>query len=264
MKCPRLYHWKQIGKPEAVKISQYFTLYGSVVQKFFQYYVNKYVKEGIVLSREQIHKFLKLDWDMMLEDRYVVWNDPWCKESSEDIFNEAYNDILLNIDKFDFFKYSRSEVSYSIILKKSQDILSGRMDFLVNYPDRVEILDGKGTAKVETNVDFEQLYFYALLYYLRSRKLPDKLGFWFFKTQQINYIDFDMDTIVRFKDKLALVKNSIKNDKEWAPKVKLSKHCLWCPWKYECDAYLAKKETNRKKGKGITAPMVGKIVEFGG
>jgi hypothetical protein len=258
-----MYHWKKIKKPISIKISEYFTLYGTIVQRFFQYYVNKYVKEGVSLSEAQIKKILRQDWEIMLQDKFVVWTDPWCKETANDIFESAYNDILLNIKKFDFFKFSRSEVTYTVILKKSQDELNGRMDFLVKYPDKVEILDGKGTAKVETNVDFEQLYFYALMYYLRHKKLPDKLGFWFFKLQQINYIDFTMEDILKFKDKLALVKKSIKEDITWAPKVKLSKHCLWCAYKFDCDAYLKKKEDRRKTGKGVTAPMIGKVVEFG-
>jgi CRISPR/Cas system-associated exonuclease Cas4 (RecB family) len=195
----------------------------------------------------------------------VVWDDPWCKKGSEEMFEELYEDVLENLKIFNFFPYARSEVIYNIYLKKSRDELHGRMDFIIKNPDgTVEILDGKGTNKIDKTVDKEQLYFYALLYLFRNKRLPDKLGFWYYKYQRVQYIDFDLDTIIEFKKKLALVKKSIKTDTVWEPKVKITKGCKFCDYKVDCDAYNLTKEANRiKRGKGVSQPANGKMITFG-
>jgi len=263
--CPRRYHWVRLKKVPSVKSSKYFALYGITVQRFFEYYVNKYVKKGISLTDVQIRSILRQDWEKILDTEYVIWDDPWCKQSSEEIFESIYEDVLSNTKEFDFFKHARSEVIYNIFLKKSQDELHGRLDFVITYPDgTVEILDGKGSTKVEKHVDNEQLYFYALLYLLRNKKLPNKIGFWYYKFQKIQYLDFNMDTIVEFKKKFALVKKSIKEETQWLPKVKITKACKFCDFKADCDAFLLTKEANRiKRGHSVPNPAEGKMVSFG-
>lgn len=263
--CPQKYYWTTINKPKSFKQSKYFAIYGIVIQKFFEYYVNVYLKNG-PLSDENIKKYLKLHWDNTIRKEYVVWDDPWCKQTSDDIFNEVYNDILLNIKAFDFFKYMKSEVVFNIKLAKSQDELNGRMDFIINRLDgTVEILDGKGTYKQE-DVDYEQLYFYALMYYLKYKKLPDKIGFWFYKFQTVKYVDFSIDNLIKFRDKFSLIKKTIKETKEFNPpsKIKISKICEWCDYKFDCTSYTRKKEANRlKRGKGVPISNTGTIQEFG-
>ena len=265
IECPQKYHWATTNKPYSVKLSKYFAIYGIVIQKFFEYYVNTYIKTG-TLTDDQIKSNLKLHWDSTLKKEYVVWNDPWCKQTSDELFNNIYTDILLNLKAFDFFKYMKSEVVFNIKLTKSQDELTGRLDFIINRPDgTLEILDGKGTNKQE-DVDYEQLYFYALMYYLKYKRIPDKLGFWFYKFQTVKYIDFTMDDLVKFKDKFALIKKTIKEAKEFLPpsKIKMSKVCEWCEFKYDCTNFLTKKEANRiKRGRGVPITNTGEIQEFG-
>lgn len=263
--CPRKYHWSKSKKVPSVKSSKYFALYGIAIQRFFEYYVNKYSKNGVVLTEDQIRKFLRKDWEQILDREYVIWDDVWCTQSSEEIFESVYEDVLSNLKEFKFFKNARSEVIYNILLKSSQDELHGRVDFVINNEDNtVEILDGKGTTKIEKNVDNEQLYFYALLYLLRNKKLPDKIGFWYYKFQKIQYIEVTMDTILNFKKKFALVKKCIKEDTTWEPKVKITKACKFCDYQADCDAFLLKKEENRlKRDKGVPISASGEKVCFG-
>lgn len=247
--CPRLYHYNDIKKETAEEPNMYFALYGKLVESFFTKYTNYYTKKDIKLDKDEIRDILEDLWEYILRYNIVDWNVPWAKETPNQIFESAYLDILKNMKEFDFWKTSRSEVTINIFLKKSGDVLTSRLDFILNKKnEKIEILDGKGTAKVE-NVDKEQLYFYALLYLLKYNKLPDKLGFLFYRFQMIRYIDFDIDTIKGFKNKLALVKRSIKKDKEYKPNVKLSKHCKYCLYRFDCDAYKNQKEANYKKRK---------------
>lgn len=273
IECPRKYKYMLDRRPTPEKESKYFALYGITVQKFFEDYCNFYLPQGKDFkSKDEIYKAVKQRWDYILSRpyNYVKWDDPWCRESSDQIFNSVYLDVLAIMEKIKIFESCKSEVKMGVKLKNSGDELFGRIDFIYKNPvdSTVEILDGKGTAKMDKNVDPEQLYFYALLYLLTYKKLPDKIGFIYWRYQVIHYLDINMDILMEFKNKFALVKKSIKKDKEYKPKVGLSKGCKYCPYKVECDAWMQKKEANMKrkeerdkaKGLVIDAPKTGGVI----
>jgi CRISPR/Cas system-associated exonuclease Cas4 (RecB family) len=263
IQCPRLYHYQATHVPPPVKSSAYFSLYGRLIEAFFKKYTNQYTKQKTGLSNEDIRSILKNMWDHLLNTSYVCWDDPWVKESSDQIFESVYSDVLLNIAKFDLWVRSKSEVSYEIFLKKSRDVITCRLDFIWPKSDgTVEIIDGKGTNKMDKNVDVEQLFFYALVYMLKNRKLPDKIGFLYYRYQLIKYVDFDLQTILDFKDKLVIVKRSIKETKVFEPKVGLSKQCKWCDYRFTCDAYAAKKDANAEKRSIIKTPGTGGLLDL--
>lgn len=248
VQCPMKYY-KEVNKVEPPEEpSMYFAVYGLLVEYFFKIYSNFYTKKNITLTDEQVYKILRKLWDKVLEENYVRWTDPWCRQSSEHIFMTAYEDVLKNLNTFEFWKYAQSEISFDILLKKAQDVLTCRMDFIVRNPDgTVEILDGKGTYKMDKTVDIDQLYFYTLVYLLHYKKLPDKVGFLYYKFQTIRYIDFDMKSIMDFKDKLVLVKKAIKTDKVFEAKVGISKQCKWCDYKMTCVALIDKRRARAEK-----------------
>ena len=115
---------------------------------------------------------------------------------------------------------------------------------------------------MDKNVDVEQLFFYALVYMLKNRKLPDKIGFLYYRYQLIKYVDFDLKSILDFKDKLVIVKRSIREAKVFEPKVGLSKQCRWCDYRYSCDAYAAKKDANAEKRSVIHKESTGGLLDL--
>jgi len=262
--CPRQFYYQINRVPPPYPPSKYFALYGILIQMFFEYYVKYYIREVPDFTPEVIKGLLRRLWKKVLDRNHVVWDDPWVKYSSVDIFELVYQDALEVLKKFDFWSNCISEKKYVINLKKSGDELVAKIDFIHHCPDgTIEILDGKGTDKVGKNVDVEQLYFYALAYLLHHRKLPDKIGFLYFKLRLIDYIDFTMDDIIKFKNKLALVKKTIKEDKEFKPNVKLSKHCKWCAWQTMCDEFNQKKQANRRKRSSIKEDSNGEVIDIG-
>lgn len=262
--CPKQYNYQVARVTPPYPPSKYFALYGILIQRFFEYYVKYYIREIPDINEEVIKGLLRSQWKKVLERNHVEWGDPWVKYSSVDIFEMVYLDVLEMLKKYDFWSNCSSEKKYVINLKKSGDELVAKIDFIYHRPDgKVEILDGKGTDKVGKNVDVEQLYFYALAYLLHHRRLPDKMGFMYFKLRVIDYIDFTMDDIVTFKNKLALVKKTIKEDKEFKANVKLSKHCKWCAWQLICDEFNEKKHANKRKRSSIKEDTNGGVIEIG-
>ncbi len=264
LKCPRLYD--HVCRKVVVDYtpSEYFSLYGRLVESFFKKYVNDFLPNNIIVTEALVKDSLTKLWKSLLEKSYVDWKEPWCKENADQLFERSYNDVLKNIQALDFWKHAQSEVTIELILKKSQDIIKGRLDFLVKYPDgKIAILDGKGTRKIDTNVDVDQLYFYALVYFLSNKRLPDQIGFLYYQYQMIKYVDIDLDILTKFRNKLLIVKSIIQKDTAFEAKVKLSKHCLWCIYKFDCVAYNNKKDANREKRKKINLPdMEGGVVSL--
>lgn len=243
--------------------NKYFALYGMLIQKFFQEYTNSILPSKINVTDSLVKSVLERQWSKILLKNYVDWDEPFVKDTAEQIFEQVYKDVLDNIKAFDFFGQCKSEVTISINLKKSGDILNGRLDFIRKCPDgSVEILDGKGTNHLD-RVDADQLYFYALLYFLNHKKLPKRLGFLFYRYKSIQYVDFNPDLLIKFKNKLALAKEAIKKDKEFKPTLKMSKVCIWCPYKLECQPYMAKRDANSAKRSKIKAEFDGSIMSLG-
>jgi CRISPR/Cas system-associated exonuclease Cas4 (RecB family) len=264
LKCPRKYKYNVDGVKPPMEDSKYFALYGILIQRFFQEYTNSIVPSGIDVTPILVRSMLKKFWDKILERNYVNWKDPWVKQTADEIFEECLKDIIENINALPLFNECKSEVNILIKLKKSGDEIHGRLDFIRTCPDKsIEILDGKSTAHLD-RVENEQLYFYALLYFLRSGKLPKRLGYIFYRYKTVQYIDFNKDILIQFKNKLALAKEAIKKDKIFEPKVKLSKVCAWCPHRITCQPYIAKKEANAAKRSKLHADANGGVIPLGG
>jgi CRISPR/Cas system-associated exonuclease Cas4 (RecB family) len=263
LKCPKEYHYKYSGIKPPEKENKYFALYGILIQKFFEEYTNTILPSKINVTDNLVRATLERQWKRVLFKNHVNWDEPYVRESSEEIFDQVYKDVLENIKAFDFFDQCKSEVTINIKLKKSGDVLDGRLDFIRKCPDgSIEILDGKSTAHLD-RVDVEQLYFYALLYFLSHKKLPKKLGFIFYRYKTIQYVDFNPELLLQFKNKLALTKAAIKKDTVFVPTLKLSKVCMWCPYKLSCQPYMDKKEANSNKRSKITNDFNGEVISFG-
>ena len=246
--CPRKYKNQEDKVEPPEPDNKYFALYGILIQRFFQDYVNILLPKSMLVTDEFIKNYLRKQWEKVLAENYINWTDPFVSQNAEQIFEEVYTNVLENIKTYSsLFRECHSEVGLYIKLKKSGDEINGRLDFIRDCKDgTVEILDGKSTSHLD-RVDVDQLYFYALLYSLKHGKLPDKVGFLFFRYCTIQYIDFNADILLKFKNKLALTKETIKKDKEFKPTVKLSKTCMWCSYKLICDEYCSKKAANRTK-----------------
>lgn len=261
--CPRKYKYQidKVRPPEPE--SKYFALYGILIQKFFEDYTNILLPKKTTINENTVRNVLEKRWQELLQKEYVNWNDPWVRETPSQIFEEAFSDILENISNFDFWPDIRSEVNYRINLNKSGDVLNGKIDFIRSLPDGgIELLDGKSTKHLD-RVDPEQLLFYALMYFLKHKKLPKRLGFLFYRYKIIKYIDFNKDILITFKNKLALAKKAIKLDRIFEAKVKLSKTCLWCPYKLLCNPYMEKKAANAEKRSKIKEDYHGDILQIG-
>ena len=128
----------------------------------------------------------------------------------------------------------------------------GRADFLIQRarPDNdLVLIDGKGSRYRERYVDRSQLKWYAILHQELRGRLPDKLGFLFWRyepEESMDWIDFDQREIDILKDTVLASIKTIENGKRQMVKepgeatlksvfpVKPSGECRFCSYLTMC------------------------------
>lgn len=111
--------------------------------------------------------------------------------------------------------------------------LGGRADFILRDPSEAIILDGKASAQRDKYTDPEQLIWYALQYYLKFRKAPDRIGFlfWGFPENPMKWIEYTDEDLRNSYRKTLTVVSDISAGK-FAPN--LSSNCKICDYRPQC------------------------------
>lgn len=87
----------------------------------------------------------------------------------------------------------RTDAEFKLDYVKDGDIIAGRADFVIKRVAPLSdliIIDGKGSRHRAKYVDPEQLRWYAMLYWLHTKQLPDKLAFLFWKFEPLQSMDW--------------------------------------------------------------------------
>lgn len=234
IECPKKFYKQYVKKdPPTVPVNEYFTLYGRLVEKFFELYSNTWCHKTLSLSPKTIKEKMIFIYNGILKSSIVNWSAPFCKLAKEDIFSQAHEDIctIMSSPNRNYFLNTRSEVSIELTLKDSHKI-RGRLDFIHKDPSNTEketIFDGKGTDKIGKNIREEQLLFYSLLYYFLFKKLPIELGFFYYRFNTFIPVPVDLGILNEFRAKLSLsVKEMIKTAEHMAtPSAKACKYCKY-------------------------------------
>ena len=77
---------------------------------FFKKYTNEYTKNGVELSENQIRTVLSRQWEHILSKEYVNWNEPWVRQTGDQLFESVFEDVKKNMEIFDFWIRAQSEV----------------------------------------------------------------------------------------------------------------------------------------------------------
>lgn len=173
-------------------------------------------------------------------------------------------------------EYARSEVK--LLGHITQWLpLGGRADFVIRREDTgITMLDGKNSATKMKYVDPDQLKWYALLFVLSYQKLPDRLGFVWYR------YPYDEATGESGLDWITYTKRDLRELKERAETVRLNQRklmfdprpsyetCRFCDFESQCEARQRMKQENAQKRRKGTLPIVesgnsasGGIVEIG-
>lgn len=261
--CPKKYFLKYRKRAEpTVPKNEYFTLYGRLVERFFQMFCNIWGKKSSYMPPGYINDKTKILYDEILDVSIVDWSARFVKASKNEILEQAQNDICTIMDSHqqNYFLNTKSEVEIKVQTKNDVNLTS-RLDFIHTHPldKSLLIFDGKGTAKMG-KADKNQLLYYALLYNFEQGRPPDNLGFFFYRFNTFTPVDFNMDILNTFRAKISLDVKDIctRSDFEARPK---DKNCRFCDYSNSCEELL-KKRASRKRPVEINSDDTG-VSEFG-
>jgi len=238
-KCPQSYKWKYVdNRVPKTPPNLYYALPGIVIQKLFEEFYNNqwYLKRAA--CREFMYNKAPEIYENALKWTTVDWNSKIAKKTKHDVYAEFLDMIGKNLDVVKeqklLGKVAKSE--FKIISNFDNNpyvILTSKLDFIIQNHLGMLILDGKATsAKKRYLDDPSQLYFYAMIYKFKYKKYPDKIGFWFWRTCEIEYVDFDDAKIETLKEEIKDVLYKIYKKKfEAKPEYKT---CLFCSYQDEC------------------------------
>lgn len=255
--CPkryRLYKVDKVDPPE--KDSKHFAITGSVVQRVYEDFYNLELwRKGSQVS-EHLLELTDKYFDEYLSKEYVNFDDVTCRFTMQDVLAECREmvpRILQGIKTHGLLgPYAQSEIALRAHLTKNF-FLFGRVDFVIRKADgTVLLLDGKATKKHLAGVDEEQLLYYALAFKIIYGKLPDKVGFFFYKfaddpEKAISWIDITPEKLGKLQTQVLDVFTAIQRKQFKA--TPSGSACKYCPWEIICEerqAELSKKRAKRR------------------
>jgi CRISPR/Cas system-associated exonuclease Cas4 (RecB family) len=263
--CPKHFSLVRRKVPPVIPLDDYYKLYGFLTQRFFQMFANSWRFKSPYMSPALIREKAKILWDEVLQTSVVDWSSARVTQSKEEIFDQAVMDIcaIMDSQNQNHFLNTRSEIEIKVSTKDGVNI-TGRLDFIHYEPlndKRVHIFDGKGAGKIGRNVDINQLYYYALLYYFHFKVVPVEVGFFYYRFNLYKPLPLDIARLNEFRARISQDIKTILEGKniQATPNWKACQHCRYSPNCQECMAFRA----SRRKESKLDLPDSDGMMEFG-
>lgn len=261
--CPKQYDYDRVSETEPpVRESRHNAIIGTVVQRVFEDFYNDEIwrRESGVL--EELQDRGDQYFQEFLDNNYVNFDDVTCRfDGPSEVLSEIREIIPKSIKGIQretlIGPYAQSELEIKTSLGSDQ--LIGYLDFVIRQAapsdepggsGTLMILDGKTSRHREEYVEEDQLHFYALLFCLRYHKLPDKMGFFYYRfaddpEQAIQWVPVEKEEVFRMKQEAKRVIGEVKS-REFEARPKYS-HCQWCQWEEICEERQQQIQENRQE-----------------
>lgn len=173
-------------KPKPHKDSRHHAVMGIVIQGVLEQMYNqewwKSPAELVQLLQDELDRQFKLE----VARNYIDWRVAGMTQT--EMYNICKDGVFGYLKTFKHHKlvgqYARSEQDYVAYIDKYNPV-GGRIDFLIRRDDNplkgITLLDGKNSKHRGKYTDPDQLRFYALVFYLNTGVMPDRLGFVYFR-----------------------------------------------------------------------------------
>lgn len=201
--CPQKYLWSRgwpgidlgqgPGRPKKkpIRRSEHHAVMGIVLADFWEWLYNdeEWRHPGFV---DRLLEKARKEFDRLCMTKYIDWRlAPDRDELWTTIENGIRGYVRTMKENRLLGPYARSEVDLTAYIDKYTPV-GGRADLIIRRPDTgITILDGKNSRRYKnprktgprliTYTDPDQLRWYAMCFYLAYRKMPDRLGFVYFR-----------------------------------------------------------------------------------
>jgi len=301
--CPQQWLWQRgwesidlgyglgKGKPRPERRSEHSALMGTVIQAVLERFYNDELWRSPAQLPQTFEKLIDSIFRKELPGFHIIWAD---SPSREEMHRQIRDAVLGFVQTCKHNKllgsYARSEVEYRAALDKYNPV-GGKFDFLIQRPDTgITILDGKNSKEKGKYTDPDQLRWYAMVYYLSTKEMVNRLGFVYFKfpwgwvpeekdwpvnedgvpqkpepSTGIDWIEFTMDDLKSLAERARNARKQIT--KERFDPIPTPPKCKLCDWESVCPARQAQRAANSRnrgpKDPGA-APELGGVTLKGG
>jgi hypothetical protein len=282
--CPQQFLWSKgwgeidVGggpgkkKPLPVKISKHHQMMGTAIQGVIEQFYNRKLWLEYRNKPEHLKQYLLTEMSnqiqLGLSSFYVDTRLAPLDEITETIKNGIFG--YFNTMRMNHFlgEYSEAEVDMVCYVDKHTPI-GGRADLIIRRQDTgITILDGKNSKRYKggkTYTDPDQLRWYALTFKLSYNKLPDRLGFFYYRypygtpildkdgvdtgeiEQGVEWVSYTEDDLKGLGDRAVKASWGIKDEK-FDPNP-VPSYCKFCDYETVCPQRLQQKANNSKERK---------------
>lgn len=293
--CPRQFLWYKgwgaidvgggpgRGKPYPVQESKHHPVMGHVIQGVIEdMYNNELWKHPATLAatlQEKVER--EFNYQLNKKRNWIDWDHPATPTRAEmlQICRDGVAGYLRTMKQHRLAgRVARAEVELFGYVDKYTPI-AGRADMVIrrdNAPlQGITILDGKNSKSKGKYTDPDQLRWYALCFRLAYRKLPDRVGFVYYRypygtpvrdsdgqlpldadgnptgevEEGIEWVDFTEDDLRGLAQRAIDVRKDMEKEK-FHP-TPTPKGCQWCVFQTVCDARIEQKAANRRPRKSV-------------
>ena len=193
---------------------------------------------------------------------HVVWSYMTREEAIDICVSGARNFLELMKEHRFLGPYAKSELKMTPPMNKYFNVCGIADLVYTDKEGKTHILDGKNASTPMKYEDEDQLRWYALCFRLQYGKVPDRLGFFYFRYPKSNppekhfaNQDEEWDGFVEVKiteeDIRSLGREAIETNRAIHRGVfepnPIPKHCTWCKFENICEERQAQKKLNAQK-----------------
>jgi hypothetical protein len=262
-------------KPLPIKKSEHHALLGIAIQYAIERFYNDELWKmmGPADLQKRILQLGEEALKLELARKFIDWNKAPPRDEMYQLVHDAILGYIRTLKAHRFLgPYAKAEVDLVAYIDQYNPV-GGRADMIIRRDDTgVTILDGKNSkrykdpkdkTKLMTYTDPDQLRWYALLYYLCYRQLPNRLGFVFYRYPHGSpVLDMDGNPVAgKYEEGVEWVpftKDDLKGLAQRAVDARLGmgkekfearpspNNCRMCDYETVCPERQAQKEANRR------------------
>jgi len=285
-KCPKMFllyrGWGTLdqgrgpgkGAPIPVKRSEHHKLMGIVIQAVVEDLYNDELWKHPQGLQKRLREMTDKAFDLWVPRVFFDNWSPPMEELLEVCHNGVQNFLKTMKHNRLLGPYAKAEVDLVAYVNKWTPI-GGRVDTIIRREDTgITIIDGKNSQSKGKYTDPDQLRWYALCFYLAYNKMPDNLGFVYYRypygtpllddqknpqqdedgnpkiDEGVTWVPFTRDDLKGLGERA--VKALKGMDKERFDATPVPSVCRWCDYETICPERQASKRRRRKKPSEVT------------
>ena len=259
------------GKPRPEKRSMHHAVMGIVIQYAIERMYNDELYRDPKNLSTRLLQIVETEWRRQAARKYIDYQEArMSEEEMLDICRAGVKGYLKTMKAHKLLgEYSKAEVNLLGWINKWVSV-GGRADMIIRRSDTgVTILDGKNSRHKGKYTDPDQLRWYALLFRLTYREMPDRIGFVWYRyphgeplldedgaqvyddndelqvEQGVEWVDFTEEDLRGLAQRVVEARDNMRKEKFEAKPV--ASNCRFCDWESVCPERQAQYKSNAEK-----------------